>query len=64
MLHGGTATTAVSFEACLEAIKESAFESSECPVVITLENYLSSEGQRQCAELLQQVLGDALYAPR
>ena len=30
-----------------QAMKEAAFESSACPVVITLENYLSPEGQRR-----------------
>ncbi|CAK8999356.1 Phosphoinositide phospholipase C 3 (Phosphoinositide phospholipase PLC3) (AtPLC1F) (AtPLC3) (PI-PLC3) [Durusdinium trenchii] len=44
VLHGGTATTAVSFQACLEAIRDAAFETSACPVIITLENYLSQEG--------------------
>lgn len=63
VLHGGTATTAVLFEACLEAIREAAFETSHCPVIITLENYLSPEGQRECAGLLQRVLGEALYVP-
>ncbi|CAE7216221.1 PLC4 [Symbiodinium natans] len=63
VLHGGTATTAVLFEACLEAIRDAAFETSHCPVIITLENYLSPEGQRDCAGLLQRVLGDALYVP-
>mmetsp|Transcript_12551 Transcript_12551/g.29731 ORF Transcript_12551/g.29731 Transcript_12551/m.29731 type:complete len:682 (+) Transcript_12551:75-2120(+) len=63
VLHGGTATTAVSLQACLEAIRDAAFETSACPVIITLENYLSPEGQRDCAALLQDVLGDALYVP-
>lgn len=63
VLHGGTATTAVSFQACLEAIRDAAFETSACPVIITLENYLSQEGQRQCANLLRDVLGHSLYVP-
>lgn len=63
VLHGGTATTAVSLCACLEAIKEAAFENSACPVIITLENYLSPDGQRRCASLLLDVLGDSLYVP-
>ena len=29
-----------------KAIKEAAFENSACPVIITLENYLSPDGQR------------------
>mmetsp|Transcript_14614 Transcript_14614/g.34675 ORF Transcript_14614/g.34675 Transcript_14614/m.34675 type:complete len:667 (+) Transcript_14614:77-2077(+) len=63
VLHGGTATTAVLVETCLKAIREYAFETSSCPVIITLENYLSPDGQRECADLLLRVLGEALYVP-
>ena len=35
-----------SLTASPKAIKEAAFENSACPVIITLENYLSPDGQR------------------
>lgn len=63
VLHGGTMTKAISLEACLEAIRGAAFIHSHCPVIITLENHLKEEGQRQCAALLQEILGPALYVP-
>lgn len=63
VLHGGTATTAVLLRTCLEAIRDAAFETSACPVVITLENYLSPDGQRLCASLLLDVLGESLFVP-
>eukprot|EP00930_Biecheleria_cincta_P031345 TRINITY_DN21762_c0_g1_i1.p1 TRINITY_DN21762_c0_g1~~TRINITY_DN21762_c0_g1_i1.p1 ORF type:complete len:687 (+),score=120.52 TRINITY_DN21762_c0_g1_i1:87-2147(+) len=61
VLHGGTMTKAISLEACLEAIRSAAFTRSHCPVIITLENHLKEAGQRQCAALLQEILGPALY---
>lgn len=63
VLHGGTMTKAISLEACLEAIRGAAFAHSRCPVIITLENHLKEAGQRQCAALLQKILGPALYVP-
>ena len=50
-LPGGSAFSFLAFEqntvsACRQAIREAAFETSHCPVIITLENYLSPEGQR------------------
>lgn len=63
VLHGGTMTEVLLFRVCIEAIQKSAFATSEAPVIITLENHTKAEGQRQCAAILREVLGEALYVP-
>ncbi|CAE8638868.1 unnamed protein product [Polarella glacialis] len=63
VLHGGTMTDVVPFQDCLRAIRDAAFETSDAPVIITLENHTKEQGQRQCAALLRSELGDALFVP-
>jgi hypothetical protein len=43
--HGGTATKPVSFRDCIEAIGRDAHVSSQYPVIVTMENHCSVEGQ-------------------
>lgn len=61
--HGNTLTNPVSFQKCVTAIKNNAFFTSEYPVCVTIEDHLTSELQGHAAEILEQILGDALYYP-
>lgn len=61
--HGNTLTSPVAFEKCIKAIKANAFVSSKYPVVITLEDHLSSPLQALAAETLTNILGEDLYYP-
>ncbi|XP_024526311.1 phosphoinositide phospholipase C 2 isoform X1 [Selaginella moellendorffii] len=63
VLHGRTLTTPVDFEKCIVAIKEHAFEASEFPLVITLEDHLTPALQAKAAEIITRNLGDLLYLP-
>ena len=44
-------TAPVEFIKCLRAIKENAFSASEYPVVITLEDHLTTDLQAKAAEV-------------
>ncbi|OIW02722.1 hypothetical protein TanjilG_29498 [Lupinus angustifolius] len=63
VLHGRTLTTPVELITCLRAIKEHAFETSEYPVVITLEDHLTPDLQAKVAEMVSQTFGDTLFYP-
>eukprot|EP00250_Pteridium_aquilinum_P019705 c24543_g1_i1 orf=262-2133(+) len=63
VLHGNTLTRAVPFEECLKVIKENAFVASEYPVIITIENHLPPELQREATKLMKEIFGDALFVP-
>ncbi|KAM7265542.1 hypothetical protein ACFE04_003225 [Oxalis oulophora] len=63
VLHGRTLTTPVSLIKCLKSIKEYAFVSSPYPVIITLEDHLTSDLQSKVAEMVTQTFGDLLYYP-
>ncbi|KAE9606176.1 hypothetical protein Lal_00025073 [Lupinus albus] len=63
VLHGRTLTTPVELIKCLRAIKEHAFDTSEYPVVITLEDHLTPDLQAKVAEMVSQTFGDTLFYP-
>ncbi|OIW04103.1 hypothetical protein TanjilG_00663 [Lupinus angustifolius] len=63
VLHGKTLTTPVELIRCLRAIKEHAFDASEYPVVITLEDHLTPDLQAKVAEMVAQTFGDMLFSP-
>ncbi|KAE9596197.1 hypothetical protein Lal_00048752 [Lupinus albus] len=63
VLHGRTFTTPVELIRCLGAIKEHAFDASEYPVVITLEDHLTPDLQAKVAEMVAQTFGDMLFSP-
>lgn len=63
VLHGNTLTKPVQFDECLRAIKENAFVASEYPVIITIENHLPPDLQREAAKIIRDILGDALFVP-
>ncbi|CAM6027244.1 unnamed protein product [Sphagnum balticum] len=63
VLHGNTLTAPVEFDKCISAIKENAFVASQYPVIITLEDHLTSNLQKKAAEILMDILGSILYQP-
>ncbi|KAG6547346.1 hypothetical protein Mapa_011283 [Marchantia paleacea] len=63
VLHGGTLTKPVKFDACIKAIKENAFVASDYPVIITIENHLPGELQIQAAKIMKNILGELLFIP-
>ncbi|KAI3751286.1 hypothetical protein L2E82_22334 [Cichorium intybus] len=63
VLHGRTLTTPVALRTCLRSIKTHAFSASEFPVVITLEDHLTTELQAKVAEMVHEIYGDTLFTP-
>ncbi|KAL5732852.1 hypothetical protein ACOSP7_032194 [Xanthoceras sorbifolium] len=63
VLHGGTLTTPVELIKCLRSIKEHAFVASEYPVVITLEDHLTTDLQAKVAEMVTRTFGEILFSP-
>ena len=61
--HGGTRTSPVSFQACIEALREAAFASSCYPVILTIENHMSLQQQVEAAAILKSVLQGKLFEP-
>ena len=62
--HGGTLCTKCKFKRMIAAIAENAFFTTDCPVIVTLENHCKAEGQKIIADTLRGVLGDKLYIPK
>ncbi|KAL4587187.1 hypothetical protein LXL04_000054 [Taraxacum kok-saghyz] len=61
IVHGGTLTSPVKLNKCLEAVKEFAFVASEYPLILTLEDHLTSHLQAKVAKMVMETFGDALY---
>ncbi|KAK5830563.1 Phosphoinositide phospholipase C 2 -like protein [Gossypium arboreum] len=59
--HGGTLTSPVDLQECLQAIKENAFHASEYPVVITFEDHLNPNLQKKVAKMVTETFGVMLY---
>ncbi|KAK8513296.1 hypothetical protein V6N13_002043 [Hibiscus sabdariffa] len=59
--HGGTFTSPVDLQKCLQAIKENAFLASEYPIVITFEDHLNANLQKMVAKMVIDTFGDTLY---
>ncbi|XP_027337550.1 phosphoinositide phospholipase C 6-like [Abrus precatorius] len=64
VVHGRTLTTPVSLTKCLRSIKEYAFVKSDFPVILTLEDHLSSTLQDKFAAMATQIFGEMLYCPQ
>jgi phosphatidylinositol phospholipase C delta len=58
-----TLTPPVEFDKCISAINENAFVASQYPVIITLEDHLTSNLQKKAAEVMIDILGSTLYQP-
>ncbi|XP_056336632.1 1-phosphatidylinositol 4,5-bisphosphate phosphodiesterase beta-1 [Danio aesculapii] len=59
--HGFTMTTEISFKDVIEAIAETAFKTSQLPVILSFENHVDSPKQQaKMAEYCRKIFGDAL----
>ncbi|XP_043931726.1 1-phosphatidylinositol 4,5-bisphosphate phosphodiesterase beta-3 isoform X2 [Protopterus annectens] len=59
--HGYTMTTEIPFKDVIEAIAESAFKTSQYPVILSFENHVdSAKQQAKMAEYCRTIFGDAL----
>ncbi|XP_010507470.1 PREDICTED: phosphoinositide phospholipase C 7-like, partial [Camelina sativa] len=63
VLHGRTLTSPVELIRCLRAIREHAFDVSDYPVVVTLEDHLTPKLQAKVAEMVTDVFGEMLFTP-
>ncbi|XP_077239444.1 phosphoinositide phospholipase C 4-like isoform X2 [Tasmannia lanceolata] len=63
ILHGRTFTTPVQLIKCLTSIKEHAFSTSPYPVILTLEDHLTSDLQAKVAEMVTHTFGEMLFIP-
>ncbi|CAI8597339.1 unnamed protein product [Vicia faba] len=64
VVHGRTLTTPVALTKCLESIKKHAFVKSDFPVILTLEDHLTSKLQAKFAQMAIQIFGEMLYCPK
>ncbi|KAK3568378.1 hypothetical protein QTP86_005583 [Hemibagrus guttatus] len=58
--HGHTFTSKILFKDVISTVAKYAFEVSEYPLILTIENHCSIEQQTVMAELLKNILGDML----
>ncbi|XP_071802145.1 1-phosphatidylinositol 4,5-bisphosphate phosphodiesterase beta-3-like isoform X9 [Asterias amurensis] len=58
--HGYTMCTEVSFKEVIEAIKETAFKTTDFPVILSFENHCGPKQQAKMANYCRTILGDAL----
>ncbi|KAL3209256.1 hypothetical protein MRX96_009250 [Rhipicephalus microplus] len=64
VFHGNTLTGRVPLSAVLDTIREHAFQASDYPLILHLENHCSSpEAQEELVALLIEKLGNLLYIP-
>mmetsp|Transcript_14314 Transcript_14314/g.18561 ORF Transcript_14314/g.18561 Transcript_14314/m.18561 type:complete len:877 (+) Transcript_14314:211-2841(+) len=56
--HGNTACGTITFEQCILAIEKYAFETTEYPCIITIENHCSREQQKVQVEIMEAILGE------
>lgn len=59
--HGHTLTSKILFKDVIEAVNRYAFEVSEYPVILSLENHCNLSNQKKMAQILEEILGDSLY---
>ncbi|KAL3875090.1 hypothetical protein ACJMK2_038024 [Sinanodonta woodiana] len=58
--HGYTMCTEISYKEVIEAIAESAFKTSDYPVILSFENHCSSKQQAKMATYCRNIFGDML----
>ena len=59
--HGNTLTTKILFHAVLDVIREHAFEKTDYPLIIAIQNHCSLQQQMKIVQILSGILGDKLY---
>ena len=57
IFHGHTLTSKIKFKDAIQAVKEHAFEASEYPVILSIENHCSIEQQHKMAEYMKEIFG-------
>uniref|UniRef100_T1J5Z0 1-phosphatidylinositol 4,5-bisphosphate phosphodiesterase n=1 Tax=Strigamia maritima TaxID=126957 RepID=T1J5Z0_STRMM len=60
--HGYTVVTEISFKEVAEAIADSAFKTSEYPVILSFENHCSAKQQAKMATYCAKLFGDCLLS--
>ncbi|KKA26628.1 hypothetical protein TD95_002934 [Thielaviopsis punctulata] len=63
VLHGYTLTKAISFREVCQAIKETAFVTSDLPVIVSLEVHCSDIQQQSMVNIMKTTWGDMLLTP-
>ncbi|KAM9029867.1 1-phosphatidylinositol 4,5-bisphosphate phosphodiesterase zeta-1 [Ara ararauna] len=58
--HGHTLTSKIPFHSVIQVIEKYAFEVSDYPVVLSLENHCSPQQQEVMADYLESILGEKL----
>ncbi|XP_061613480.1 1-phosphatidylinositol 4,5-bisphosphate phosphodiesterase delta-1a isoform X2 [Phyllopteryx taeniolatus] len=58
--HGYTLTSKILFKDVIKAIKDYAFQTSDYPVILSLENHCGVDQQKLMAHYIISILGDAL----
>ena len=61
--HGFTRTSKISFDAVIDTIARNAFETSEYPVILSLELHVNHESQEHMAAKMKSAFGAALAMP-
>ena len=62
--HRFTPMTPILLSACLRVVQRCAFQTSQYPVILTIENHCGShEQQRRQAHMLRDILGELLHIP-
>ncbi|KAG8343141.1 putative phosphoinositide-specific phospholipase C [Trypanosoma vivax] len=59
--HGYTRTSKLSFQSCIDVIKQYAFVASQYPVILSLEVHTKLEQQDRLADIMTETLGDMLF---
>ncbi|XP_013409003.1 inactive phospholipase C-like protein 2 [Lingula anatina] len=60
--HGHTLTSKVSFKSVIDTINQYAFQASEYPVILAIENHCCIKLQQAMVHYMKAVFGDKLYA--
>eukprot|EP01134_Creolimax_fragrantissima_P000559 CFRG0559T1 len=60
--HGNTLCTSVPFRDILEAINDHAWDTSDYPLILSLENHCSAPCQQIMADLFKEIMGDSIQS--
>ncbi|KAK7932075.1 1-phosphatidylinositol 4-5-bisphosphate phosphodiesterase 1 [Apiospora marii] len=63
VLHGNTLTKEITFRAVCETVKKYAFQTSDLPIVVSLEVHCSPEQQEMMVAIMEEVWGGHLLPP-
>ncbi|KAK8070169.1 PLC-like phosphodiesterase [Apiospora phragmitis] len=63
VLHGHTLTKEISFRDVCQTVKECAFQTSDLPVVVSLEVHCSPPQQEMMVAIMEEIWGDHLLPP-